>query len=63
MIRNGGKEFRGVGKEGTGREGLRVMRKGGKGFRAWKPSVDRDTKYSIVTPAVYSRLVVNYDFS
>ena len=46
VIRNGGKEFRGVGKEGTGREGLRVMRKGGKGFRAWEPSVAQDTKYS-----------------
>ena len=29
-----------------GREGLGVMRKGGKGFRAWEPSVAQDTKYS-----------------
>ena len=46
VIRKGGKEFRGVNKEWTGREGLRVMRKGGKGFRAWEPSVAQDTEYS-----------------
>ena len=32
MIRNGGKEFRGVGKEGTGREGLRGDEEGREGI-------------------------------